>query len=305
MSENTPPRYRGVHCPVITPFDEAGNVDLEAAATLYDHLIGGGIDGIVILGSIGEFQSIPTEEKRRLIRFAVDHVAGRAAVIAGTGGTVAGEVVELTRFAAESGADAAIIIPPYYSPLGPQALLNFYRAVAGAVDLDVLLYSFPARAGYSLPATVVRTLADEFSNIVGIKDTEDSMSHTRDVLNAVSEAHPRFSVLTGFDEYMYANLLGGGAGTVNGLTNLVPALFRKGFDAFEAGDISTMKQVQVTVNHLMPLYTAAPNFVATFKYAASRMLPGVKPNCAAPEPALAESERRAVDGLLADNGLVG
>lgn len=304
MTEKTPHRYRGIYCPAITPFDESGSVDLEAAGTLYDHLIDGGIDGIVILGSIGEFQSIPVEEKRRLIRFAVDHVAGRAAVIVGTGGTVVSEVIELTRFAAETGADAAIIIPPYYSPVGPEALLNFYRAVAGAVDLDLLLYSFPARAGYAIPAAVVRTLADEYPTIVGLKDTEDSMSHTRDVLNALSEAHPGFSVLTGFDEYMYTNLLGGGAGTVNGLTNLVPGLFREGFDAFEAGDISTMKQVQVKVNHLMPLYTATPNFVATFKYAASLMLPGIKPNCAAPETALCESEKRAVDLLLSDTGLV-
>ncbi len=305
MMENDRPKYRGVFCPAVTPLDAEGRIDLEAAGKLYDHLIAGGLDGIVVLGSIGEFQAIDAEEKRRLIRFAVGHAAGRCKVIVGTGGTVMREVVELTRFAEDEGADAAMIIPPYYFPVGEAGLLNYYGTVAEAVEIDILLYSFPARTGYELPVEVIAELADSHPNIVGIKDTIDSISHTRAIVRAIEGRRSDFAVLSGFDEYIYVNLLGGGAGTVNGLTNLVPRLFREAFDAFDSRDAVRMHEIQLRINALMPIYTAAPNFVATFKYAASLVVPGVTPHCAAPERTLTPPEQHSVQVLLGEAGITG
>ena len=303
MMENLRPKYRGVFCPAVTPLDEEGCVDLEAAGKLYEHLIAGGLDGIVVLGSIGEFQAIDAEEKRRLIRFAVEHAAGRCKVIAGTGATVTQEVIDLTRYAEEAGADAAMIIPPYYFPVGEVGLLNHYGAVAEAVEMDILLYSFPARAGYELPVKVIADLAESYPNIMGIKDTIDSISHTRAIINALAGRRSDFAVLSGFDEYIYANLLGGGDGTVNGLTNLVPRLFREAFDAFDSRDAGRMHEIQMRINALMPIYTAAPNFVATFKYAASLVIPGMQPHCAPPERSLTPPEQHTVQVLLGEAGI--
>lgn len=303
MNETKTRKYEGVYCPAVTPFDERGDIDLAAAGNLYDHLIAGGIDGIVILGSIGEFQTVTMQAKHRLIDFAVSHIADRCALIVGTGGTVISEVIELTNYAREAGADAAMIIPPYYAPLTPEAILNHYAAVATAVDFDILLYNFPWRTGYDIPASVVRDLAETHGNIVGIKDTVDTMSHTREVINAVLPVRPEFSVLSGFDEYLYPNVLAGGAGTVNGLTNLVPAVFRRGFDAYSRGDLATMQETQRTVGRLMALYSAGPNFVATFKYAATLFVPQLRPFCGPPEQTLPADTQKAVRELLAELGI--
>lgn len=305
MMENARPKYRGVFCPAVTPLDAEGRIDLEAAGKLYDHLIAGGLDGIVVLGSIGEFQALESEEKRRLIRFAADHAGRRCKVIAGTGGTVMREVVDLTRFAEDAGADAAMIIPPYYFPVGDVGLLNYYGAVADAVEMDILLYSFPARTGYELPVEVVAELADSRPNVMGIKDTIDSISHTRAIVNAVAGRRSDFAVLSGFDEYIYVNLLGGGAGTVNGLTNLVPGLFRDAFHAFDSRDVGRMHEIQMRINTLMPIYTTAPNFVATFKYAASLIIPGMQPHCAPPERSLTPREQHSVQVFLGEAGITG
>ncbi|MFW5689036.1 MAG: dihydrodipicolinate synthase family protein [Spirochaetota bacterium] len=296
--------YRGVFCPVFTPFRESGEVDVEAAGVLYDHLIEGGVDGIVILGSMGEFQAIPLAERHRLIRFAVEHVRGRCKLIVGTGGTVLEDVTALTRFSEEAGADAVMSIPPYYAPVTDEGVLAYYDAIADASKLPVLLYNFPARTGYGIPARIVGELARRHEQIVGLKDTVDSISHTREVIREVLSHRRDFAVLSGFDEYIFVNLLSGGAGTVNGLTNLVPALFRRGFDAFEAGDLATMQEVQALVVKLMALYTLGPNFVATFKYAISRLIPAVKPLCAPPEPPLDPERRRTLDALLDETGVI-
>ncbi len=302
MSATNVPKYSGVFCPAITPFDESGRIDFTAAGELYDHLIRGEIDGIVVLGSIGEFQGIESEAAKRLIRFAVDHVAGRCRVVAGTGGTVVADVVERTRYAEEAGADAAMIIPPYYAPVTDEGLLAHYGAIATATTIDLLLYNFPGRTGYGISPEIIRELASRHERIVGLKDTVDSISHTRAVINAVLPSRPDFAVLSGFDEYIFVNLLSGGAGTVNGLTNLFPGLFRRAFDAYANDDLATMREVQAALVGLMQLYTIAPNFVATFKYAASLIVPGVSPACAPPEVSLGDAHRDAVHELLGDLG---
>ena len=303
MSNRQQPTYRGVYCPVFTPFTTTGELDLDGAGIIYDHLIAGGVDGIVILGSMGEFQAIPPADRQRLIRFARSHVGDRCRLIVGTGGTAVSEVVELTQFAEEAGADAAMIVPPYYAPVTEPAVRAYYQAVLAETGIDVLLYNFPARTGYDLSPRVVGELARSNERIVGLKDTVDSISHTRAVINEVVPHRPEFAVFSGFDEYIFVNLLSGGAGMVNGLTNLIPGTFRRAYDAYHAGDLETMREIQAMLVKLMPLYTVAPNFVAAFKYAISLLLPGVQPPCAPPEPPLSPELQPVVRELLSDAGL--
>lgn len=303
MSDTQRTPYRGIYCPVFTPFNASGELDLSAAGLIYDHLIAGGVDGIVILGSMGEFQAIPTEDRHRLIRFAVEHVGGRCRLIAGTGGTTVADVVALTRFAEGAGADAVMIVPPYYAPLTEPAILRYYEAILAQTRIDVLLYNFPARTGYDLTPRIAGELARDHEQIVGLKDTVDSVSHTRAVINEVLPDRPDFSVFSGFDEYIFVNLLSGGGGLVNGLTNLIPGTFRRAYDAYQADDIHAMREIQALLVKLMPLYTVAPNFVAAFKYAMSLLLAGVEPYCAPPEPQLPPDLQAAVRDVLSSAGL--
>ncbi|MGB2822343.1 MAG: dihydrodipicolinate synthase family protein, partial [Phycisphaerae bacterium] len=130
----------GVFTPVVTAFDAQGRLDYAANERIIEHLVRGGVHGILFLGSIGEFFALSSHEKRQLIRFAAHTVAGRASVLIGTGGTDVDEVVELTRHAKQVGADAAVVISPYYFLLDEASVYRYYAEVAARSQMPMLLY---------------------------------------------------------------------------------------------------------------------------------------------------------------------
>lgn len=266
--------FRGVFTPVITVFDKEGRLDFRGMEAMIEHLIDGGMNGLLFLGSIGEFFALTREEKEQLITFAVSKVNKRVPVLIGTGGTVVAEVVELTRFAESAGADGAVVISPYYFKLDEANLYRYYQQVAGAVQFPILLYNFPDRTAVNLSPQLVASLARDCSNIVGIKDTVDTISHTRQLIQAVKAVNPDFSVLSGFDEYLIPNLMAGGDGVICGLTNIVPELFSRLYADFQRGTLSSVQAAQGKISILMNLYDISQPFVAAIKGAtALRGLP--------------------------------
>ena len=155
--------------PAVTALDENGHIDIEANKRIYEHLIQGGIDGILIFGSIGEFFALPMEEKRNMVREAVAYIAHRVTVYIGTCSMEFEECVEFSNFALEAGADGVMVISPYYLNLPDSAVENFYDSLADRVNGPVLLYNFPDRTGYDLKPQVVLNLVRRHKNIVGIK----------------------------------------------------------------------------------------------------------------------------------------
>jgi len=294
--------FRGIFSPIVTAFRK-DSIDWDAQGLLVERLINAGVDGILFCGSIGEFQSMTFEERALLFRWAVMKVNGRTKVLAGTGGTCVAEVVSLTQRALEYGVDGAVVISPYYFKLEEADLLRFYKTVA-SVGLPILLYNFPDRTNISLSSDLVKRLADTCPAIVGIKDTVDCISHTREIISAVKPFHPDFSILSGYDEYLVPNVLAGGDGILTGMTNVDPVLFVNLWHALQQDDLPQIKILQSRVNGLMPLYGMGSPFVAAIKQAVSLLVTDVSPMLREPFVQVDESQKLRITRLLEGAGLL-
>lgn len=290
--------FRGILSPVVTIFDENGNLDLPGNAVVINRLIDQGINGLLFLGSIGEFFALSTAEKEEFIRFAVKTVAKRVPVLVGTGGTVQAEVIELTRFAEQAGADGAVVISPYYFKLEPETIYRYYASVARSTALPIMLYNFPDRTAADLGPELVRRLATEFKHIVAIKDTVDNISHTRRLIQAVKAERPDFCVLSGFDEYLIPNLMAGGDGILGGLTNVAPRVFASLMQAYAAGDLTGVAAAQNKISVLMNLYDVTQPFVAAIKGAVAQMGVQIVPKVKAPAADITSQQLQRIQQLL-------
>ena len=259
--------FEGIYCPSITITDDEGKIDYELWGKHLDHLADAGIDGVLLFGSIGEFFSFSLEDKKAALEFAVERVAGRMKVLAGVGDTVLANVIEFTKFAEQIAADGVVAVSPYYfGPTAPTAKV-YFGAIAEATELPVILYNFPARTGSDLTPDLVADLAREHKNICGIKDTVDTISHTRKVIAEVRKVNPEFSVLSGFDEYYLVNRVSGGNGVLCGLTNVEPELFAKMHAAYQDGDFATAVSCAERISRLMAVYDACDLFISAIKAA--------------------------------------
>lgn len=257
--------FTGVITPVITVFDKLGKLDFAGNQQVIDRLIDNGMNGLLFLGSIGEFFALTMAEKKDFIRFAVTTVNKRVPVLIGTGGTVQEEVIELTHFAEQAGADGVVVISPYYFKLDTAALYRYYANVARSTTMPVMIYNFPDRTAVNLEPELILKLAQEFKHIVAIKDTVDNISHTRNLIHVVKSRLPDFRVLSGFDEYLVPNLMAGGDGVIGGLTNVIPAVFAGLLQSYRQKDFSGVTAAQGKVSMLMNLYDVSQPFVAAIK----------------------------------------
>src|SRR5215469_15995375 len=164
-------QLRGVLTALATPFAPDGNIDEGALRALVDRSIGGGVHGVVACGSTGEFSALSSDERRLVVETVVGHVAGRVPVIAQTGATSTAEAIRLSRHARSAGANVVMPVAPYYEPLSIDDTLSYLRAVAGSVDIPVMLYNLPVATGIDLDPDTVGALAREIENIRYIKNT--------------------------------------------------------------------------------------------------------------------------------------
>lgn len=257
--------FKGIFTPIVTIFNDDGSIDKKNQTILIENLISSGVDGIVILGSIGEFFNISLEEKKDYIKFASNLINKRTKLIIGTGGNNINEVIELNNFSKEYGGDAVLIITPYFFTLNETHLYEYYSTIAKNTDLPILLYNFPDRTGSNLSADFVLKLVTEFKNIVGIKDTTDSISNVRNYIRKVKNVRNNFSIFSGFDEYLIPNLNAGGDGIIGGLTNVKSKLFIDTYKAFIEKDFDKMHYYQNNINKLMELYTLCDPFIIPLK----------------------------------------
>lgn len=253
--------------PAITVFDEKGDLDCEALRGLYDHLIQGGVNGILILGSIGEFFAIPLAKKKELINLAVKHIQKRVPVMVGIASMEVAETIELSKYAYEVGADSVILVSPYYFGLTDLNLEAYYDYVASQCPIDLYLYNFPDRTGYELSPNLVLNLARKHANIVGIKDTISGMDHTRELIKIIKPEFPKFKIYSGFDDNFAHNVMAGGDGCIAGLSNLFPELCSSWVKAFEGEDLRRVADIQQSIDRLMSIYQVGKPFVPYIKRA--------------------------------------
>jgi 4-hydroxy-tetrahydrodipicolinate synthase len=205
-----------LHAALTTPFRDDGAVDLEALRAHVELLADDGIDGIVPAGTTGEGPLLEEAEVANVIATTVQAAAGRIEVIAHVGRASTPATLRLARAAAGAGADALIAIVPYYYDHPPEALLAHYRALLGAMDVPVLAYTFPDRAGNELPAEVLDTLAGE--GLAGLKDSTRSPERQAEYLD-VARRHEGLRVFTGTERLALRSLDAGGAGSISALAN--------------------------------------------------------------------------------------
>lgn len=290
--------------PVVTAFDEKGNIDLEANKKIYDHLISGGVDGIVILGSIGEFFNIPLDKQKELIDVALNHINKRVKVYVGTGCMSIENTIEMTNYAHNAGADAAMIISPYYFSLSEDSIEFFYNSVADATEAKIYLYNFPDRTGYDLSPELTLRLIRRNKNMVGFKDTVGVMGHTRALISLVRKEFPEFDVLSGFDENFAHNVLCGGGGCIGGLSNIAPELFATWTKAVNDKDFDKVAECQRTVDSLMKIYDVAKPFIPVIKKA--MVLRGIemKDYCSKPFLTVNDEQMDAITSILREEKLI-
>ena len=224
---------------IVTPMFDDGSLDLDALRQLIDWHIDAGTDGIVIVGTTGESPTVDVNEHCLLIKTTVEQVAGRVAVIAGTGANSTREAIELTRNAKELGADACLLVAPYYNKPTQEGLYQHYAAVAAAVDIPQILYNVPGRTGCDIHNdTVIRLSA--ISNIVGIKDATGGIERGTDLLLRLPKD---FAVYSGDDATGMALMLLGAQGVISVTANVAPTLMHQMCVAAMAGNVKTACEI--------------------------------------------------------------
>ncbi|HEX2051481.1 MAG TPA: 4-hydroxy-tetrahydrodipicolinate synthase [Actinomycetota bacterium] len=244
-------RFGEVVTAMVTPFGSDSSLDVKAARSLAAHLVDHGSDGLVIAGTTGESPVLSHAEKLSLFESVVDEVGDRAAVIAGTGTYDTAETIELTRAAARIGADACLVVTPYYSRPPQNGLVAHFRAVADASDVPVVLYDIPGRTARRIErSTLVELAAHE--RIVAVKDAVGDAQETA-LLRAELDAagHSDFEILSGDDLLLLPHLAVGAVGIVSVCSHLVGTRMKALFAAWNAGDVAGARR---TYLELLPLF---------------------------------------------------
>jgi|SRR5690554_4439528 4-hydroxy-tetrahydrodipicolinate synthase len=232
---------------IVTPMHEDGALDIDALRALIDFHVKEGTDGIVVVGTTGESPTVDFDEHCLLIETTVSHCAGRIPVIAGTGANATSEAIELTRQAKQLGADACLLVTPYYNKPPQEGLYQHYRAIAEAVDIPQILYNVPGRTACDISNDTVLRLA-EIPNIIGIKDATGNMERAGDL---ISRAPENFAVYSGDDASAMSLMLMGGRGVISVTANVVPHLMHELSVAAISGDAITARHIN---SRLMALH---------------------------------------------------
>ena len=212
-----PSVFTGSCTALITPF-RAGNVDYEALARLIEFQIAGGTDAILVCGTTGESATLTEEEKKRVTAFSVERISGRVPVLVGTGSNDTARAVAMTRFAASSGADAALLVTPYYNKANPAGLIKHFETIADCADIPNVLYNVPSRTGMQIPLSVYQRLCAH-PNIVAVKEASGDLSMILQVMETCGDA---LAVYSGNDDQTVALMAMGAAGVISVAANLLP-----------------------------------------------------------------------------------
>ena len=254
---------RGVIPPVVTPVDSEEKVIEESLRQIVEHVIIGGVHGILSMGSNGEFFGLDQEEQHRAVATTIDQVRGRIPVYMGIGAISTRECVSLARKAETLKAQAITILPPMFLTPNEDELYHHFKAVAESTSLPVLLYNNPDRMRVGISAGLLERLAD-IPNIVGAKDSSGDMTLTAEFIRRTRDKG--FKIMAGRDIMILATLAYGGVGCVASTANIVPKLVVEIYDKFMAGDLSGSLEAQFKLAPLRMAYNLGSFPVVTKDY---------------------------------------
>jgi 4-hydroxy-tetrahydrodipicolinate synthase len=255
--------FSGSIVALLTPFAN-GAVDEKAFQSFVDWQIGQGTHGLVPVGTTGESPTLSHEEHMRIVELCVEASAGRVPVIAGTGSNSTEEAIMLSRHAKQAGADAVLVVTPYYNRPTQEGLYQHFKAIHDAVDVPIIIYNIPGRSAVDMSVATMARLA-RLPNIVGVKDATADLSRP---LRTRIEIGPEFCQLSGEDATVTAFLAQGGHGCISVTANVAPAQCAALHKAWQAKDFATVERLR---DQLMPLHHAlfVESSPAPVKYAAS------------------------------------
>lgn len=289
----------GIIVPIVTPMHEDESINTEVLRAQVDRQIENGVDAIFCFGTNGEGYILNGEEKKLVLETVVDQVNGRVPVYAGTGCVSTKETIEQSKMAQAAGADVLSIITPSFAAASQNELYDHYKAVAEAVDMPIVLYNIPARAGNAIAPATVAKLA-QIENIVGAKDSSGNFVNLLGYVDAgKTKKNGEFAILSGNDQLILWTLKAGGKGGIAGCANVYPRTMASIYDSYMAGNWDEAKQYQDSI----------ASFRACFKYgnpntvvkAAVQLLGYEVGKCRAPFNQLPEEGIEALKKVLKEN----
>jgi len=241
--------FEGVFTALITPFTKDGKLDEQALRKLVDFQIDQGIDGLVPVGTTGESPTLSPEETEQVIRIVVEQTGGRVPVIAGTGSNCTDKAIHMTEKAKQIGATASLQVAPYYNKPTGEGFFRHFTAIADAVDLPMVVYNIPGRAGKNIENPVMLKLA-QHKNIVAVKEASGNISQMMDL---IAKKPKDFAVLSGDDNFTYPLMALGGKGVISVASNAVPDRMKDLTHTALKGDWDRARKLHY---ELLPLFKA-------------------------------------------------
>ncbi len=234
--------FTGAATALVTPMNPNGGIDYTSFEGLIEKQIDGGIDALLVLGTTGEASTLSDYEKQSLIDFAIDRVGGRVPVIIGTGTNDTSRTAELSKYAAGAGADALLVVTPYYNKATESGLVRHYFTIADAVNVPIIVYNVPSRTGVNVGLSVYRELV-RHENIRAVKEASGNVSLAADIL---SEFGDRLDVYSGCDDLTLPILALGGCGVISVLSNVIPRDVHDMCVRFDEGDVASARELQLS-----------------------------------------------------------
>ena len=240
--------FKGAITAIVTPFTEKGDLDEEVLRKLVEFQVKNEIDGIVPCGTTGESPTLDHDEHGRVIGIVVDAAKGKVPIIAGAGSNSTRHAIEMTRQAADLGADASLHVPPYYNKPTQEGIYRHFSEIAKAVDLPIVAYNIQGRTAVNIETPTLARLAKEYSNIVGVKEASGNISQMMDVIN---ELPKNFAVISGDDNLTLPLMALGGKGVISVASNIIPKEMHELTDYALNGNFEKARKMHY---ELLPLF---------------------------------------------------
>jgi len=289
----------GIFAAMITPFKDDLSVDEEAIKWLIKHLENNNINGAFIISTTGEFTHLTKEEKIKIVKTAIESAKENFQILAGATDLTTHSTIELAKTYEDLGIKTIVVAPPFYYKLKTDELLNHYMTVASKIDASLILYNIPSLTGINIPINVVKQLALENSNIIGIKATVDDMNYIKDLIFEIKTIRNDFSVLSGTDLLLVPTLILGGDGGILASANYLPGLLSNLFKAYINKDlVLLMKLYKYLIEFTSAIDKLELSAPALTKSILNMLNPQIKPFVRPPLATITSNQSKALNEIF-------
>jgi len=294
-------KIEGVYPALITPFTKDDEIDEEGLRRMVEYVIEGGVAGIVPCGTTGESATLSHEEHKRVIDVVVD--CSKVPVIAGTGSNNTKEAVDFTKHAEDTGADACLLITPYYNKPNVKGLKEHFKRIGDSVDIPLILYNIPSRTGQNVNAETMVALASEVENIKGVKEASGDLKQIGAIIRSITERGLDFTVVAGDDFLTLPVMSLGGKGVISVAANIAPREMSEMVTAMLNGEMEKAKEINIRLFSLFEAMFLETNPIPVKKAAEMMGLPAG--HVRLPLGALSESNEGKLRKVLARLDMIG